>query len=54
MNRNPLNEVTLNTFSFTTILLVMGIVFFLSVHPYSSASSASVFVSQVIVCMLGP
>jgi hypothetical protein len=53
MNRNPLNQGTLNAFSFTAILVVMGIVLFLSVHPYNCASSASILVSRVIVCMLG-
>jgi hypothetical protein len=52
MNRNPLNQEALNGLSLITILVVMGIVLFLFVHPYNTGSSPAIFFNHVIVCML--
>jgi hypothetical protein len=38
MHREPLNQEIVNAFNFMIIPIVMAIVFFLVVHPYSSAS----------------
>jgi len=54
MNRNPLNQDLLNALSFTTILIVMGILFFLCLHPYSGASLPSIFVNHATIWVLGP
>ena len=54
MNRNPLNQDSLNALSFTTILIVMGILLFLCLHPYSGVSLPSIFVDHGTIWVLGP
>jgi hypothetical protein len=54
MHREPVNQGEMDVFNFMTILIVAAIVFFLAVHPYSSASSAPIYVGQVITCLLLP
>ena len=54
MHREPLNQGEVNAFSLAIIPVVMAIVFFLSVHPYNSASSTPVCVGQMITCLLLP
>lgn len=54
MNRESLNRGEANAFNFVIIPIVMAIVFFLAVHPYNRASSASIYLSQVITCLLVP
>ena len=47
MHREALNEEILNASNFIIVLIVMAIVFFLIVHPYSGASSYSFCVSNL-------
>ena len=54
MHREPLNEKLVNTSNFVIIPIVMAIVLFLIVQPYSGASSFSTGVGQVFVCLLCP
>lgn len=54
MHREPLNQGAVNAFNFMTILMVMAIVFFLAVHPYSSASSSSIAVGHLFACLFCP
>ena len=54
MLREPVNRGEVNGFNFMIIPIVMAIVFFLTVHPYNSASSPSIYISQVITCLLVP
>ena len=54
MHRNPLGQEFVNGFNFFTIPILMAIVFFLLVHPYSNASSSSVSVGQMFACLFCP
>ena len=54
MNRKPLNQELVNVFNFMIIPIVMAIVFFLVVHPYSGAASSSIGVGNLFACLLCP
>jgi hypothetical protein len=54
MNREPLNQEIANALNFMIIPIVMAIVFFLVVHPYSGGSSSSICVSGVFACLFCP
>jgi len=54
MHRNPLNQELVNASNFMIIPVVMAIVFFLIVHPFSSASSSSIWLSHMFACLLCP
>jgi hypothetical protein len=54
MHREQLNQGEVNAFNFMVIPIVMAIVFFLVVHPYSGASSSSICVSNLFACLFCP
>jgi hypothetical protein len=54
MNREPLNQEIANALNFMIIPIVMAIVFFLVVHPYSGVSSSSICVSSLFACLFCP
>jgi hypothetical protein len=54
MHRKPLNQELVNVFNFMIIPMVMAIVFFLVVHPYSGVSSSSIVVGNLFACLLVP
>jgi hypothetical protein len=54
MQREPLNQTIVNAYNFMIIPIVMAIVFFLVVQPYSGASSSSVCVSDLLTCLFCP
>jgi hypothetical protein len=54
MHREPLNQEIVNAFNFMIIPIVMAIVFFLVVHPYSGVSSSPIGVGHVFACLFCP
>jgi hypothetical protein len=54
MHRKSLNQELVNVFNFMIIPIVMAIVFFLVIHPYSGASSSSIAVGQLFACLFCP
>lgn len=54
MHREPLNQAIVNAYNFVIIPIVMAIVFFLVVHPYSGTSSSSVCVSSLFASLFCP
>jgi hypothetical protein len=54
MHREPLNQELVNVFNLMIIPIVMAIVLFLAIHPFSNAASPSIYVGQVITCLLVP
>jgi hypothetical protein len=54
MHRNPLNQEFANAFNFIVVPIVVAIVFFLVVHPYSDASSSSISIAQMFAFLFRP
>jgi hypothetical protein len=54
MHREPLNQELVNVFNFMIIPIVMAIVFFLVVHPFSNASSSSISFGYLFACLFCP
>ena len=54
MHRKPLNQELVNVFNFMIIPIVMAIVFFLVIHPYSGASSSSIGVGHLFAYLFCP
>jgi hypothetical protein len=54
MHREPLNQEITNTVNFMIIPIVMAIVLFLIVQPYSNATSSSVGISNLFACLSCP
>ena len=54
MHREPLNQAIVNAYNLIIIPIVMAIVFFLVVHPYSGTSSSSVCVSSLFASLFCP
>jgi len=54
MHRKPLNQELVDVFNFMIIPIVMAIVFFLIIHPYSGASSFSIGLGHLFACLFSP
>ncbi len=54
MQREPLNQEIVNVCNFMIMPIVMAIVLFLVVQPYSGASSFSTGVGHVFACLFCP
>jgi hypothetical protein len=54
MHREPPNQEMTNAFNFMIIPIVMAIVLFLIVQPYSNAASSSAGISNLFVCLSCP
>jgi hypothetical protein len=54
MHREPLHQGEVTAFNLMIVPIVMAIVFFLAVHPFSSASSPSIYVGHMVACLFCP